>query len=414
MVHGTGIPVNLADSNTQCSVLNGPPILVQIESITDIGISAYDLNKVRETRKERLAAGEREEGEGDIEVEGEGPIPTYPRSMLRFEISDGVTTIKAMEYRSIPELSLEETQLGCKLLIQNVEIRRGIAFLDPQHVTVKGHMIPEREANRFAEFARGLRQRMGIPEPDPPQEPQLPPPSDPVVNVRSPLRSISPPPPLFLPDPHNHSDDEDQPRRRRVPTQSSVSSTVKPPSTSTTSTFFDNVPSGSSSGELSKSLPLSPSRSGPIIIDSDEDDYTSWLANNWARPIKPLPARGRTSLSSAASPPAPQPSGKGKSNEDDYLDIDDDDDEMFQNSDFLADLDAVEMAALQMAGPASLVSSTTSHTQSSTTGKTVTEVITIEDDEEDDKENSRPTARHVRRRTMSRPSNPDDVIDISD
>jgi RecQ-mediated genome instability protein 1 len=115
MIHGTGIPRNFADGNTQSSILNGPPILVQIESITDIGISAYELNKVRETREERLAAGEQEEGEGDIEVEGEGPVPKYPRSMLRFEISDGVTTIKAMEYRSIPELSLEETQLGCKV-----------------------------------------------------------------------------------------------------------------------------------------------------------------------------------------------------------------------------------------------------------------------------------------------------------
>ncbi|THV07361.1 DUF1767-domain-containing protein [Dendrothele bispora CBS 962.96] len=115
MLHGTGIPVNVANDNEPFSVLGGPPILVQIESITDIGVSAYDLNKIRETREERLAAGEQEEGEGDVEIEGEGPIPKYPRSMLRLEISDGVTTIKAMEYRSIPELSLEETQLGCKV-----------------------------------------------------------------------------------------------------------------------------------------------------------------------------------------------------------------------------------------------------------------------------------------------------------
>lgn len=114
MLHGTGIPSHVAHSDTPNSRLAGP-ILVQIESVTDIGVSAYNLNKTRQIREERFAAGEREEGEGDNEVEEEGPIPEYPRSMLRFEIGDGSTTMRAMEYRRIPELKLGRTPLGYKV-----------------------------------------------------------------------------------------------------------------------------------------------------------------------------------------------------------------------------------------------------------------------------------------------------------
>ncbi|KAF9267861.1 DUF1767-domain-containing protein [Marasmius fiardii PR-910] len=114
MLHGTGIPAHIAHNETAHSQLAGP-ILVQIESITDIGVSAYNLNKTRQVREERFAAGEREEGEGDDEVEEEGPIPEYPRSMLRFEIGDGSTTMRAMEYRKIPDLKLGQTPLGYKV-----------------------------------------------------------------------------------------------------------------------------------------------------------------------------------------------------------------------------------------------------------------------------------------------------------
>ncbi|KAE9391387.1 hypothetical protein BT96DRAFT_832121 [Gymnopus androsaceus JB14] len=115
MVHGTGIPAYMSNSNTPHSKLTGPPILVQIESITDVGVSAYTLNKTRIIREERKEAGEDEEGEADDEVEGEGPIPNYARSMLKLEISDGATTLKAAEYRPIPELVLGGTPLGCKV-----------------------------------------------------------------------------------------------------------------------------------------------------------------------------------------------------------------------------------------------------------------------------------------------------------
>ncbi|KAF8920395.1 hypothetical protein CPB85DRAFT_1211586 [Mucidula mucida] len=115
MLHGTGLPTHVADTDQKQTRISGPPVLVEIISITDIGISAYNLNKVRLTREERLAAGEEEEGEGDVDVEGEGPIPNYPRSMLSMELTDGAITLKAMEYRSLPQLRLGTTPLGYKV-----------------------------------------------------------------------------------------------------------------------------------------------------------------------------------------------------------------------------------------------------------------------------------------------------------
>ncbi|KIK62993.1 hypothetical protein GYMLUDRAFT_163439 [Collybiopsis luxurians FD-317 M1] len=114
MIQGTGIPLNVANPETKISKLTGP-ILVQIEAITDVGTSAHNLNKTRLLREERREAGEEQEGEADGEVEGEGPIPSYSRSMLKLQISDGATTLQAAEYRPIPELVLGVTPLGYKV-----------------------------------------------------------------------------------------------------------------------------------------------------------------------------------------------------------------------------------------------------------------------------------------------------------
>ena len=98
--------------------------------------------------------------------------------MLRLELSDGATTLRAMEYQRIPELKLGSTPLGYKvrlpcfipwipfteiptqMLIHNVEFRRGIAFLEPKRITLKGHQIADRDAQQDAEFALSLKQRL--------------------------------------------------------------------------------------------------------------------------------------------------------------------------------------------------------------------------------------------------------------
>ena len=95
------------------------PTLLQIESITEIGASAFQLQTTVNQRKDVLEGRTRirridDPGRDDDEVD-EGNIPVYPRSMLSLELSDGRNKIKAMEYRRLEGLKLGETPLGCKV-----------------------------------------------------------------------------------------------------------------------------------------------------------------------------------------------------------------------------------------------------------------------------------------------------------
>ncbi|EJD06454.1 uncharacterized protein FOMMEDRAFT_77397 [Fomitiporia mediterranea MF3/22] len=122
MEPNTGLPRNASSmKNTR---IRGSSILVEVTSIMEIGHSAFNLFNVRQAKLERadLAGlanneeGAENEGQGGDGGGGdEGPIPSYPRSMLRLEVSDGSVTMPAIEYRSIPQLKLEETSLGFKV-----------------------------------------------------------------------------------------------------------------------------------------------------------------------------------------------------------------------------------------------------------------------------------------------------------
>lgn len=115
MLPGTGLPPNIAFINN--TKLPGPPVLVEIISLTEIGHSAFNLQNVRQARIERadLAGLAEEDGENQEDGEETGPVPKYPRSMLRFQLSDGMTVLEAIEYRRIPELQLGVTPLGYKV-----------------------------------------------------------------------------------------------------------------------------------------------------------------------------------------------------------------------------------------------------------------------------------------------------------
>lgn len=114
MLHGTGIPTQCAAADYAAAV-EGHPILVQITSITDIGVSAFHLEQTRSTREERFKKGATEgEEDGDVEVD-EGPVPKYQRGMLKFTVSDGALNLQAVEYRKLPQFRLGETKLGLKV-----------------------------------------------------------------------------------------------------------------------------------------------------------------------------------------------------------------------------------------------------------------------------------------------------------
>ncbi|KAG9040261.1 hypothetical protein FRB95_000190 [Tulasnella sp. JGI-2019a] len=194
----TGLPINLKDlHNTR--IASGPrgAILCQINALTDIGHSAFSLQNVRQTRIDRAdLAGLVEAGVED-EEENQS-IPNYPRGMLRMELSDGSTTLHAMEYRRISALQLGVTPLGCKVLLKNVLIRRGIAFLEPASVDVfVGSQTEEREAVQDKDFARGLRVRLGKPEEDPNEDPNN--------NGARPQDPPPPPPPAQQPQPQRNA-----------------------------------------------------------------------------------------------------------------------------------------------------------------------------------------------------------------
>lgn len=111
----TGLPENIKEVAN--SRLKGP-FLVQLMALTDIGHSAFSLQNTRQIRIERedmSALAETEANGEDGEEEDEGPVPNYPRGMLRFELNDGSTTFPAIEYRKIPQLQLGVTPLGCKV-----------------------------------------------------------------------------------------------------------------------------------------------------------------------------------------------------------------------------------------------------------------------------------------------------------
>ena len=115
----TGFP---EDASTVDNLTFQGSILVQIVDMTEIGHSAFSLTNVRQTRLDQedlagLARQNEEENENQTQAdEDAGPIPKYPRSMLKLHLSDGSVTLPAIEFKKIPELELGVTMLGCKVI----------------------------------------------------------------------------------------------------------------------------------------------------------------------------------------------------------------------------------------------------------------------------------------------------------
>ncbi|KAG6856895.1 hypothetical protein H0H87_012476 [Tephrocybe sp. NHM501043] len=437
MLPGTGLPTHIAHTETK-TVLTGQEIFVEITALTEIGSSAFSLNQTRIAREERIKEGNiiDDEGEGDIDVSGEGPMPKYSRSMLRFELTDGTTTVPAIEYRNLPELSLENTPLGfkvfvlslegiqadihcsMKLLLKGVRVYKGIIWLEPRNVVLLGHRADERECHREADFARGLRARMRLPEPaqdnnpmacaNPPGARQPSAPLPPVI--RSPLREISPPP---SPAMYLGNDDEDlETRRRRIPNRNPDPSAPSRSTASTSSYFADALRSQTLVGTPALSLPLSPTlrqshpNLPPALPSPQPEDKFFWsddenenllqleerkdmIRRTGGKEQQTRSMAQRTNNGTVAS----GSKGKGKRAEVNISSDEYDDGDMFDN-DIFADLDAIEKAYVDAPNPlpASLAGSGPNAGES--TDHNVIEI----DSDEDDKENTPVPTRHVRRR----------------
>jgi RecQ-mediated genome instability protein 1 len=116
MLPGTGLPQNVSTLDST-RLPTSPGILVEITAITDIGVSAFSLLNARNMRKEteELVGIYEDDGDEIAREEIEQREMKYPRSMLRFELSDGCITLQALEYRKIDQLELGETPLGYKV-----------------------------------------------------------------------------------------------------------------------------------------------------------------------------------------------------------------------------------------------------------------------------------------------------------
>lgn len=141
-------------SEEQDGILSpGKGQLLQIISMDEVGHSALHLKETLQARREDAKLGVeadrvRVQGltqEGEAEDAGTGAAGVsgggaarFPRAMLKLELSDGHSTLQALEYRRIPALDLGSTDLGSKLLLKNARLRRGVVLLEPETVTLKG------------------------------------------------------------------------------------------------------------------------------------------------------------------------------------------------------------------------------------------------------------------------------------
>ncbi|KAL7417052.1 hypothetical protein BDY24DRAFT_156890 [Mrakia frigida] len=122
--------------------------LVMVVSITEIGSSAFNLQRILHDRQEarsgvakiRRLVGEEVEEEDEEGDEG----PKYPREMLKLELSDGFSTVN--------------------ILLQNVPIRHGVLLLSPETAIVKSpSCVPEQRPLFFTDTSLHHRQLLLLP-----------------------------------------------------------------------------------------------------------------------------------------------------------------------------------------------------------------------------------------------------------
>lgn len=115
---GTGIP----DSTllpTMCTHIEGP-IVLELVHLTDIGLSAFTIEKVRQARARSfyiklLALGMNGEVVSDDKLLSiRGKLPSYPHKCLKLVLSDGTNELEAIELEPL-DLQLGRTAMGVKV-----------------------------------------------------------------------------------------------------------------------------------------------------------------------------------------------------------------------------------------------------------------------------------------------------------
>ncbi|KAL7422538.1 hypothetical protein Q5752_003186 [Cryptotrichosporon argae] len=141
------------------------PTILQIHGLHEIGASAFALQTTADSRREFISGAARIRTMDHDEEVDEGKMPVYSRSMLRLELSNGHHAMTAIEYKRLNDLTLGETQLGTKLLVQNVHMLKDTLLLSPETTRVLGGSVEHLEAEQPRLFVESLQARLANPQP---------------------------------------------------------------------------------------------------------------------------------------------------------------------------------------------------------------------------------------------------------
>ncbi|TFK27540.1 hypothetical protein FA15DRAFT_701749 [Coprinopsis marcescibilis] len=140
---GTGLP-NTITFPTMYTTLKGP-ILLELVSITDVGISPFLLEEFRLRRENEMLShlkGAADSPTLDTSYTSLAAIRSkltpYPRCVLKFLFTDGFKKVEAFEQEFLPHFALGLTPLGCKVLLCDVAIFGGKMFIERANVKFIG------------------------------------------------------------------------------------------------------------------------------------------------------------------------------------------------------------------------------------------------------------------------------------
>ncbi|XP_062399581.1 recQ-mediated genome instability protein 1 [Sardina pilchardus] len=137
-------------------------LCVQLDSLQDVSQPAY-------TQLQRLRGSERDNDQiGAATQATQRPWEAAPTRMLMLQLTDGVRSVEAMEYRPVPQLNTR-LPAGTKLLLRGpITCRLGVLLLKPQNVQVLGGEVEELlHTNTQAQV---LSRALGLPEEVPAEE----------------------------------------------------------------------------------------------------------------------------------------------------------------------------------------------------------------------------------------------------
>ncbi|EAU83821.1 hypothetical protein CC1G_13138 [Coprinopsis cinerea okayama7 len=145
---GQGLPP-FSDAATACLKIRGP-LWMEVVSIDDLGVSAFQLERVRLERRRYIldrvsqAARERKVFSRDESAAIRATLPKYPRKTLQLRLTDGSQEIDAFEINGpLPHISLDETFIGHKIRLENFHIISGKAYIMPCNIAEVGGPPPE-------------------------------------------------------------------------------------------------------------------------------------------------------------------------------------------------------------------------------------------------------------------------------